>query len=92
MRASDSIPKFPAPYTRCFCAVLEAMDSQCYPTLGIATYTTEEIRLCEATFDFLALQLDDEGRAKSNILQRCQQRAGTGATTVARGGGAAALR
>jgi hypothetical protein len=38
-----------------------------YPSIGPGAYNVEEVRWCDATYDFLVSQLDDEGRAKSSI-------------------------
>ncbi len=48
----------------------EELDLKRYPSIGPGAYTVEEVRWCDATYDFLVSQLDDEGRAKHSIPLR----------------------
>ena len=52
---------------------LEALDLKRYPSIGPGAYTVEEVRWCDATYDFLVSQLDDEGRAKHIIPLRTRR-------------------
>jgi hypothetical protein len=45
---------------------LEAIDLQRYPSVVARAYTPEEVR--NATYDFLARQLDDKGLAPNGIV------------------------
>jgi hypothetical protein len=44
-----------------------------YPSIGPGAYNVEEVRWCDATYDFLVNQLDDEGRAKRSIPLRTRR-------------------
>ncbi len=48
---------------------LKVTDLQRYPgpTFGSGAYTAEDIRWCEATYDFLEHKIDDDGRAECNM-------------------------
>ena len=60
----------------------EATDLQRYPSIGANAYNEEEVRWCQATFDFLASSMDDEGRTKRN-LPPARRRAPRGAAAAA---------
>ena len=56
-----------AGFQKQFMHAVDAADMQRPPSVGTSSYTPEEVRWCQATFDFLEGQLDDDGRAKHNL-------------------------
>ena len=56
-----------AGFQKQFMHAVDAADMQRPPSVGTSSYTPEEVRWCQATFDFLEGQLDEDGRAKRNL-------------------------
>ncbi len=69
----DVAKKLHAVYNERFERPVEAQDLKRYPSIGPGAYNVEEVRWCDATYDFLVSQLDDEGRVKRGIPRRTRR-------------------
>jgi hypothetical protein len=73
-RLHPAVKKLHAAYNeRFFERPVEAQDLKRYPSIGPGAYNFEELRWCDATYDFLVSQLDDEGRVKRGIPRRTRR-------------------
>jgi hypothetical protein len=60
-------------YNERFERPVEVQDLKRYPSIGPGAYNFEELRWCDATYNFLVSQLDDEGRVKRGIPWRTRR-------------------
>jgi hypothetical protein len=56
-----------AGFQKQFVHAVDAADVQRPPSVGTSAFSPEEVKWCQATFDFLEGQLDEEGREKRNL-------------------------
>jgi hypothetical protein len=66
-RVSTRTSLLHAGFQKQFMHAVDAADVQRPPSVGSSAYSSEEVKWCQATFDFLTCQLDEEGRAKRNL-------------------------
>jgi hypothetical protein len=71
-----------AGYQTKFLRPVDVADLKKYPSVGPGAYTPEEVNWCDATYDFLLSQMDDEARIKLGLPRR-RARGGRAAAAAA---------
>lgn len=79
-----------AGYQTKFQRPVDVADLKKYPSVGAGAYTPEEVNWCDATYDFLLSQMDDDARIKLGLPSR-QRRARGGRAAAAAAAPAPAL-
>jgi hypothetical protein len=59
-----------AGYQTKFLRPVDVADLKKYPSVGPGAYTPEEVNWCDATYDFLLSQMDDDARIKRGLPRR----------------------